>query len=73
MTKVSIIDAVHYSHPAHNDCDYIYIQGEITITDRDGKDIVLKKHDPIYIGPAEGHSIINKTQYPSMMVILGVA
>ena len=35
---------------------------------------MLKKNDSIYIGPDEGRSIMNKTQYPaSMMVILGVA
>ena len=56
------------------DTVYICIEGEITITDKDGKDIVLKPHDSIYIGPDEGRSITNKTQYPaSMLVILGMA
>jgi mannose-6-phosphate isomerase-like protein (cupin superfamily) len=74
MTKVSVSEAVRYSPPTHYDCEYICIEGEITIADEDGKDIVLKKHDSIYIGPEEGRSITNKTRYPaSMMVILGVA
>ncbi len=48
------------------------IEGEVTITGKDGSDIVLKPHDSIYIGPDEGRSITNKTQYPaSMLVILG--
>ena len=54
------------------DTVYICIDGEITITDKDGNDIVLKPNDSIYIGPDEGRSIKNKTQYPaSMLVILG--
>ena len=54
------------------DTVYFCIEGEITITDKDGNDTVIKKHDSIYIGPDEGRSIMNKTQYPaSMMVILG--
>ena len=56
------------------DTVYICIEGEITITDKDDKDIVLKPHDSIYIAPGEGRSITNKTQYPaSMLVILGMA
>lgn len=56
------------------DTVYLCLEGEITITDKDGKDIVLKPHDSIYIAPDEGRSITNKTQYPaSMMVILGNA
>ena len=54
------------------DTVYFCIDGEITITDKDGNEVVLKKHDSIYIAPDEGRSIMNKTQYPaSMMVILG--
>ncbi len=54
------------------DTTYFCIAGEITITDKDGKDIVLKPNDSIFIGPEEGRSIKNKTQYPaSMMVVLG--
>jgi glyoxylate utilization-related uncharacterized protein len=55
------------------DTTYFCIDGEITITDKDGNDIVLKAHDSIYIAGDEGRSIKNKTQYPaSMMVILGM-
>jgi glyoxylate utilization-related uncharacterized protein len=54
------------------DTVYVCIEGEITITDKDGKDIVLKPHDSIFIPGDEGRSIKNKTQYPaSMFVILG--
>ena len=56
------------------DTVYICIEGEITITDKDGRDTVLKAHDSIYIAPDEGRAITNKTQYPaSMLVILGTA
>ncbi len=55
------------------DTIYFCIDGEITITDKDGNDIVLKAHDSIYIAGDEGRSIKNNTQYPaSMMVILGM-
>ena len=54
------------------DTVYVCIAGEITITDKDGKDIVLKPNDSIFIARNEGRSIKNKTQYPaSMFVILG--
>jgi quercetin dioxygenase-like cupin family protein len=54
------------------DTIYLCIKGEITITDKDGNDIVLEKDDSIFIAGDEGRSIQNKTQYPaSMMVILG--
>ncbi len=54
------------------DTIYFCIAGEVTITDKDGNDTVLKQWDSIYIAPDEGRSIQNKTQFPaSMMVILG--
>jgi len=56
------------------DTIYFCIDGEITITDKDAVDWVLKKNDSIFIAGDEGRSIQNKTQYPaSMMVILGTA
>jgi quercetin dioxygenase-like cupin family protein len=54
------------------DTVYLCTAGEITITDKDGKDIVLKPNDSIFIARDEGRSIENKTKYPaSMFVILG--
>jgi hypothetical protein len=54
------------------DTIYFCIDGEITITDKDGNEIVLEAHDSIFIAGDEGRSIKNDTQYPaSMMVILG--
>ncbi len=54
------------------DTVYVCIAGEITITDKDGKDIVLKPNDSIFIAGDEGRSLTNKTNYPaSMYVILG--
>jgi len=54
------------------DTVYMCTAGEVTITDKDGNDIVLKPMDSIFIGGDEGRSIKNKTNYPaSMIVILG--
>jgi len=71
----SLTSAVSYRDPA-SALDWLEkafgFERAMVITDKDGKDIVLKPNDSIYIAPDEGRSIKNKTQYPaSMYVILG--
>lgn len=51
---------------------YFCTEGEITITDKDGNEIVLKPMDSIFIGANEGRAVKNNTKFPaSMLVIIG--
>ena len=56
-----------------NEKVYLVIEGQLTVTDKDGKEYVLGPKDSIYIGPNEGRSLINngKTK-ATMMVVVNV-
>jgi quercetin dioxygenase-like cupin family protein len=49
---------------------YFCTAGEITITDKDGNDILLKPFDSIFIGADEGRSVKNNTKVPASMLVI---
>ncbi|NLP38043.1 MAG: cupin domain-containing protein [Firmicutes bacterium] len=49
---------------------YFVLEGEITVTSKDGEKIVLRKWDSLYIGPNEGRSILNETNLPATMLVV---
>lgn len=49
---------------------YFVIDGEVTVTDANKQDIVLKKNDSLFIGGNEGRSILNKTNLPATMLVV---
>ena len=48
---------------------YFVLEGEVTIKTRK-EEIVLGPWDSIYIGPAEGREIINRTNRPASMLVV---
>jgi glyoxylate utilization-related uncharacterized protein len=48
---------------------YFVLEGEITVKNRD-EEIVLRKHDSLFIGPNEGREIINHTHMPASMLVV---
>ena len=48
---------------------YFVLEGEVTVTDKNKNKIVLKPWDSIFIGPNEGRSILNETNYPATMLV----
>lgn len=53
-----------------NEKIYFILEGEVTITGEDGKEIVLRPYDSIFIGPGEGRSLINNTNRPASMLVV---
>ncbi len=50
---------------------YFILEGEMTVSDKDGKEIcVLKKHDSMHFAVGEGKSIMNKQNYPATMLVI---
>ncbi len=50
---------------------YYVLEGELTVYTKDKKEkIVLKKNDSIFIGPNEGRSLINETNFPASMLVI---
>lgn len=50
---------------------YFILEGEMTVSDKDGKEIcVLKKHDSMHFAAGEGKSIMNKQNYPATMLVI---
>jgi mannose-6-phosphate isomerase-like protein (cupin superfamily) len=56
-----------------NEKTYTVIEGELTLTDKDGNKFVLGPKDTIFIGPGEGRSVLNTgTTKATMMVVVNV-
>jgi quercetin dioxygenase-like cupin family protein len=49
---------------------YFVLEGEVTILSATNERIVLKAWDSIRIGPNEGRSIINASNYPASMLVV---
>ena len=50
---------------------YFILDGEMTISDKDGKVIdVLKKYDSMHFAAGEGKQIMNKQNYPATMLVI---
>lgn len=50
---------------------YYVISGTITVTDDRGNEIVLRPTDSLYIETGEKRSVLNKTNEPVTMVVIG--
>ncbi len=48
---------------------YFVIEGEITVRTR-SEEVVLRKHDSLFLGPNEGREIINRTNMPASMLVV---
>ncbi len=48
---------------------YFVIEGEITVTDKDGKEYVVGQDEAITFAPFEGRSLINNTKKPARMLV----
>jgi quercetin dioxygenase-like cupin family protein len=49
---------------------YYVLEGEMTVTDKDGKEYVIAKDPSLTIAPNEGRSLVNKTNFPARMLVI---
>jgi len=49
---------------------YYILEGEVTVTDKEGKKYVMQKDESITILPFEGRSIINASNRPARMLVI---
>ena len=50
---------------------YFILDGEMTVSDKEGKEIcTLKKYDSMHFAAGEGKSILNKTNLPATMLVI---
>lgn len=53
---------------------YFILEGELTIIDKEGNTIeVLGKYDSMHFAAGEGKQILNKTNYPTTMLVIASA
>jgi quercetin dioxygenase-like cupin family protein len=50
---------------------YYVISGNISVTDSKGQEIILGPTDSLYIASGEKRSIVNKTNLPATMLVIG--
>lgn len=50
---------------------YYVLSGIITVTDSNGTDIILGPNDTLYIASGERRSLLNKTNQPVTMIVIG--
>ena len=49
---------------------YYMLEGEMTITDKDGKEYVIHKDESFTLLPNEGRKILNKSNLPARMLVI---
>lgn len=49
---------------------YYVLEGEITVTDKTGKDYIIHKNEAISFAPNEGRHLVNKTNLPASMLVI---
>lgn len=49
---------------------YYVLEGEITVTDKAGKEYILRKNDSISFSPNEGRNLANKTNASATMLVV---
>lgn len=49
---------------------YYILEGEMTVTDKDGKKYVMKKDESISFPPNEGRYLKNETNLPARMLVI---
>lgn len=49
---------------------YYLLEGEMTVTDKDGKEYVLAKDESISFLPNEGRGLVNKSNKPARMLVI---
>ena len=50
---------------------YYVLEGAMTVTDKDGKKYVVHAGESISFKPREGRSLINETNLPARMLVIG--
>ena len=49
---------------------YYVLEGEMTVTDKDGKKYVLHKDESISFPPNEGRGLLNESNLPARMLVI---
>ncbi len=49
---------------------YFVIEGEITVTDKDGKEYIVSQDESISFAPFEGRKLVNNTKKPVRMIVV---
>ena len=49
---------------------YYILEGEMTVTDKDGKKYVLHKDESISFPPNEGRHLVNESNLPARMLVI---
>ncbi|MDD3140810.1 MAG: cupin domain-containing protein [Lachnospiraceae bacterium] len=49
---------------------YFMVEGQMTVTDKEGKKYVLNKGDSISFQPNEGRYLINESNRPAVMLVI---
>lgn len=49
---------------------YYVLEGEMTVTDKDGNKYVMRKDESITILPCEGRALINESNLPARMLVI---
>jgi len=49
---------------------YYMLEGEMTVTDKSGKEYVLRKDESITLLPNEGRGLVNKSNLPARMLVV---
>lgn len=49
---------------------YYVLEGEMTVTDKDGKKYVISKDESISLGPNEGRRLVNESNTPTRMLVV---
>lgn len=49
---------------------YYVLEGEMTVTDKDGKEYVIHQDESISFPPNEGRGLVNKSNRPARMLVV---
>lgn len=49
---------------------YYVLEGEMTVTDKDGKKYVIGKDESISFAPNEGRGLVNESNLPARMLVI---
>ena len=49
---------------------YYVPEGEMTVTDKNGKEYVIHKDESITLLPNEGRGLVNKSNFPARMLVI---
>ncbi|MGL5259665.1 MAG: cupin domain-containing protein [Lachnospiraceae bacterium] len=49
---------------------YYVLEGEMTVTDKEGNKYVIHKNESLSFAPNEGRHLINESNYPATMLVI---